>query len=613
MVHKEDKFLEIAVGSPKNRNTYIAYDELAEIASKHNEPIFRSYYYYDKGLVDHLEYGKTVASFRGKRYFDRAVLDIDKNKDSDEDCLKRTKTFIQYLIEGLSIPDEYITAWYSGTGYHVVLPDIWGFTPSTNLPDIVKATLGHYFPEADSIYDPARLIRVGLTPNEKTGNKRYKIPLDLREILHGEVKDILEKSLSIENIQVPLFPQGEVILPLKFPEVKEEKKGKATHDATTNVTCVQKMLAEGPVRGSRHKKMVPVVSHYKKIGQSEDFIIAGMKEWAHNMAPGEVEYSVKQIFNAKDGYGYNYGCLNTSGMMHQYCDPKCRLYPFKMQGKDMLAPPMTHVQMENIFRERIKANLEKNAIHLDRMFEIPQRFKIMPSEFVVVFGDTGMGKTAFVQNIVLSTSLPTLWLSLEVDDTLMYRRFVQISMGKTKHEVIDHYLENENSWSKAMEHIRLVTTPPTQSGIIEMMGTFPAKVIVVDTLHDVKTSKYVGSDIVNRTDDIVESLRSIASIHDIIVIAVVHIPKSVSLSGEITVHSAKGSSSVAQKADRVMAITGRDMKNTVRKISALKARDDELVDFYCDFDFDTFRFLPTSQDPQWSPSTGHQLSMRPSH
>ncbi len=65
--------------------------------------------------------------------------------------------------------------------------------------------------------------------------------------------------------------------------------------------------------------------------------------------------------------------------------------------------------------------------------------------------------------------------------------------------------------------------------------------------------------------------------------------------------------------DEVMAITGRDMKNTVRKISALKARDDELVDFYCDFDFDTFRFLPTSQDPQWSPSTGHQLSMRPSH
>ena len=65
MVHKEDKFLEIAVGSPKNRNTYIAYDELAEIVSKRNEPIFRSYYYYDKGLVDHLESGKTVASFRG--------------------------------------------------------------------------------------------------------------------------------------------------------------------------------------------------------------------------------------------------------------------------------------------------------------------------------------------------------------------------------------------------------------------------------------------------------------------------------------------------------------------------------------------------------------------
>ena len=608
MDNKENKYLEIAVGSPRNRNIAIPYSKITDYIK--DEPLFRSYYYYDQTLVEHLEAGHTVKSFKGVHYFDRAVLDIDKGSDSHEEVLKRTSTFIQYCLEGLSIPEDCINVWYSGTGYHVLMPDIWGFTASVNLPEIVKSTFSHYFPEADNIYDPARLIRVGLTPNEKTRNKRYKVPIPLNDVIHGSYKDILKKSESVENIEIPVFPEGEVILPIEMPKTKEKSLEPTRHDPTTNVTCIQKMIAEGPIRGSRHKKMNPIVSHYKKVGQSEDFIIAGMKEWAHNMAPGEVEYSVRQIFNAKDGQGYNYGCLNTSGMMHQYCDPKCRLYPFKMQGKDMLAPPMSNTEMESVFRKRIRMNLGKNAIHLDKMFNLKEHFKIMPSEFVVVFGDTGMGKTAFVQNLVLNTSLPTLWLSLEVDDTLMYRRFVQIAMGKNKNEVIDHYLDNENSWSKAMEHIRLVTIPPTQSGIIEMMSTFPAKVVVVDTLHDMQTPRYVGSDIVHRTDDIVDSLRSISTLHDIIVIAVVHIPKSVSLSGQMTVHSAKGSSSVAQKADRVIAISGESSRNTVRKISALKARDDQLVDFYCDFNFDTFRFIPNSQQGH-NESKRSSLSMRP--
>jgi hypothetical protein len=59
--------------------------------------------------------------------------------------------------------------------------------------------------------------------------------------------------------------------------------------------------------------------------------------------------------------------------------------------------------------------------------------------------------------------------------------------------------------------------------------------------------------------------------------------------GALDVHSGKGSSSIAQKADKVISIEGK--RNAInRTIISQKNRDDSRFRISCDFDFSTFRF-----------------------
>ena len=58
----------------------------------------------------------------------------------------------------------------------------------------------------------------------------------------------------------------------------------------------------------------------------------------------------------------------------------------------------------------------------------------------------------------------------------------------------------------------------------------------------------------------------------LIVVGVSHITKSGSRDGKLDVHAAKHSSSIAQKADKVMAIEG-DRDSQLRVFRSLKSRD----------------------------------------
>ena len=49
-----------------------------------------------------------------------------------------------------------------------------------------------------------------------------------------------------------------------------------------------------------------------------------------------------------------------------------------------------------------------------------QDYIIKPGELIVFSGDTGMGKTAFVQNIVTKGMKETLFLSLEMIEELTF-------------------------------------------------------------------------------------------------------------------------------------------------------------------------------------------------
>ena len=176
---RSKRYIEIAIKHPSNRGVCIPIEELTQYMT--GEQMYRSYYTFDADLPVHFDNFKTIKNYKGKYYLDRIILDIDKHENSDDYVLERTRDLVQRMIEELEIPTSYILPWFSGNGYHVQLPDIFGFESSRYLPATVKETLQRYFPESDNIFDGARLIRVGYTMNDKSG--LYKIPLQVNELM----------------------------------------------------------------------------------------------------------------------------------------------------------------------------------------------------------------------------------------------------------------------------------------------------------------------------------------------------------------------------------------------------------------------------------------------
>ena len=153
----------------------------------------------------------------------------------------------------------------------------------------------------------------------------------------------------------------------------------------------------------------------------------------------------------------------------------------------------------------------------------------------------------------------------------MYRRFLQIDKSKTSKEVDDHYMEHSNSWGKDISFIQCLTIPPSIEAIKHLVAETMPKILVIDTIDGVGSSQYISDSMV-KTDHIIQGLRQIVAAQDIIVIGVSHITKSGSRDGKLDVHAAKHSSSIAQKADKVMGIEG-DRDSQLRVFRSLKSRD----------------------------------------
>ena len=118
----------------------------------------------------------------GLIYLDDIIVDIDKGDIDDSsfqgyvmDCIS------QLLDKGLMAED--INVWFSGSGYHLKLKNVFGFQPSKELHTKLKYTMEKHFDFGDSIYDKTRIIRSEWSLNKKTGLSKVFIPLNLMQDL----------------------------------------------------------------------------------------------------------------------------------------------------------------------------------------------------------------------------------------------------------------------------------------------------------------------------------------------------------------------------------------------------------------------------------------------
>ena len=256
-------YIEIAVGSPRNRGRLIAKKDLVKYIN-HDTPLFRSIYLYTKKAVDYAESNGGLKNYFGERAIDWILLDIDKADNSDEYTLNKARNVINQIDEqGVDI-NYSIQPYFSGSGYHLAIPNsVFNFPNSDNLHYLVKGTLKDIFGD---VIDSSIFMRTGIYRVQHTINKKtdlYKIPLTVAEILNKDSETIKElaKNPRIEYAYSELVGNGELESKIlaRAPRMTQIRKVVEPKDV---IPCVQEMLSNGPQEGSRNQTLLRIASHF---------------------------------------------------------------------------------------------------------------------------------------------------------------------------------------------------------------------------------------------------------------------------------------------------------------------------------------------------------------
>ena len=604
----QDYYVEYAIGTVSNRFNLCKVNEFFNVIKNNpNQEVYRSMFLYTKDIHDHLKETNSTGSYNGIQAVDKLYLDIDlAGEKRGDETIKTVQKVIKH-IKSMSIPEDYIQLWFSGRGFHIHLPDVYGFNPSKTVAQSVKATMERDFGKyIDSIYDKARLIRAGYSLNQKS--KCYKLPLPLRTIdewNYNEIKDFakdLQTSYKAKKLPVGVSESFKDLIPVDIS--KKINKHKATtfnrsKSKTTNfITCAQHMINAGYVHGKRHDFLLRIASIWMRhYGHDKTSVQSLARTWNNNLDKPLPSEEVTHVLNGVfDKNGYAYGCDDT--ILNEYCDSKCVKYQYKNLEEKLEVSDINDIS--KIMSEYY------NTDFTDKSFDLKSVFPFMANSYVfrcgdlaILQGDTKLGKTAFWQYVVSNLNLKTLFLSLEVQTHLMGRRFMQIVMNESKDEIINYYHTNNTAKideaTEKLEHIKVVdsSTIPDLSQYGKMIDEHDVKIIVIDTLDRVVARDSKRSDELGKQIHIINALKDLAVEKDIIVLGVNHISKGAHYrqkEGErLDVYSAKGASDLAQKCDKLISFEG-SQDNTRRTVSATVSRDEGSFEITTTFDWKTFTF-----------------------
>lgn len=581
------KFIEIAQGSPSHRGTIISSKELSyqiKLAQKNRAQLYRSVFYFDDEILEHMKIYKTVRSYAGKFYVDNLIFDIDRRKgDADEFTLLRAKNFVSELLDNWKLNEEQISIWFSGSGYHITTQDFFGFNPDANTPDSYKATLMNYFPEADEkIYIRTGLIRVGNTINTKTGLYKINIPYaDFTRITVEEVKELASKPRKTLNRinNVPTYPN--LIIKGLSPTISKVNS-EQREQPTKIITCAQKIFLEGSLEGRRHVNLVSMVSVFRRQGIPYEGVLTLARDWnsrGSKLEDYELEKQTRYIWDR----GYTPSCNDK--VLSLYCDSKCIHY----KHKDLSIEILNSKMLESHFAKWAIDNDTEKAFDFNELYNIGHQHRIYPREFVYLQGDTGVGKSVIIMNWMIALPrFKVLYISNEVGQELFYRRMIQIAHVMKKEEVISRYRDGSlNELATSIEHIDTMFRGTTFMDLKKKVAENQYQIVVIDVIDKMKVSK---EDYVAKTDILAIELMELASAMNIIIVGVHHISKFAANQTSLNVHSGKGSAALEQNASQVFSLLGQ-LDNPTRFLRSEKARDENQLNVTLFYDTDTYKMM----------------------
>lgn len=598
-------YVEIAIGSPRKRGLLVALDTLPDIIAIEgkDKAVYRSVYtYYDDAKEYQAMHG-SLRDFLGIRGIDLVPIDIDKGTDSDSYTLQRAQGCVLELLD-YGLTQDNMQVYFSGTGYHIVLHgDVFGFTPSKDMPFILKETMKNLLNEIDcSIYNRTGIYRVEHSLNTKRGY--FKVPLTNNELFHSTVQDIhtLAESRRLDFQYHEIYGEGELeqYVLKNVPYIRELQ---ATTEPKDIVPCVQKLFLDGPTQGKRNNTVLRLASHFARHGFPSEIAKAGILYWNNDTLDQNVVIkAIEDVYNR----GYKYGCNDF--ILHELCNPRCKFY----KNKDYLVEIKTASDMQKSLEERMSTDYQGRSLHLDKLFGLQNKEVIVyPGELMTIFGPTGANKTTLAQNIVLGydayndmiqpeLQIPTLYLSLELTDWYTHKRNLQIVADLSKADINRSFKEVYQHHKDHVNHIVVQTVSPTVDKIREMVLNIQPKCVVVDYIDLIEPPRHIRGEY-ETIRYISHSLSALAVQLDIVIIQLSQTSREYSRSEVLDLYAGKGSGAIENASRKVLGIGG-NAQHTKRTIELFKNTDGELFDVELEWT-PSFRLKRPDRQQQTAPTT----------
>ena len=569
-------YIEIAQGSPRNRGFLILKKDLIKYINP-EEPLYRSVYLYDKEAVEYAKSGG-LKNYFGKRGIDNIILDIDKSNNTDEFTRNKAISIVLEL-EGYGLDESAIQCFFSGTGYHIVIPNAaFGFVPSDNIWYQVKNTMLKLFPKIDSsIYMRTGIYRVAHTINKKAD--LYKIPITTSELTNLDINiHDLAKEPRFDYPYTERLADGELSGAIVTNVTKVNASRKVT-EPTDIVPCVQKMLNLGPQEGNRNQTLMRIASHCARHGIPSQFAKAMILHWNNrSLNENEVIEKIEYTYNR----GYKYGCQDT--IMADHCQTRCVYF----KKKDYLIDVKNAEDLQKDLEFRLETDFSGKTIDIAGMLGLHNvDCEIYPGELVTIFGPTGSGKTTFAQNLVLGVDfdndcivqdkqIPCLYLSLELSAWYMHRRNMQVVSGLSKQQVNDRYKTLYSTYKEKLSHLVIQTVAPNLEQIQNKIRELQPAVVVVDYIDLISTSsKYMGE--YEQVRQVSHYLSNLAVNMDIIIIQISQVSREYSRNEALDLYAGKGSGAIENASRKVIGLNGQANCNK-KSIHMYKNTDGELFD-----------------------------------
>ncbi|NPV12699.1 MAG: AAA family ATPase [Ignavibacteria bacterium] len=555
-------FAEIAVGSVSNRNIVVPYDDIPQYI-KPNTEVYRSFYLFDERIKDHFNSGrKTPEGYIYEYYIPHLIIDLDRKNLTYELFLEQLKDLLNYLIKDFNLEDNY-RVFYSGTGFHIHFPDIFGLTPSKDLPEIVRESMEYYFNRYNidtKIYHKRALIRVPFSYNKKTG--LYKVYLTEEDLYTKSIEEIQAKAKEFGILPVKrLEPVSTTVIAIKPQEKPITLSTQMSIEPSNIVTCMQKLYNRGEVIGTRHESVLRLASWLMRNGVPIEGAIAMLEKYTPSLDKYELRRTVLNVYEKK----YMYGCDDK--VMKQYCDSRCIFYI----KKNYLTEVATPNEVENFYKRFISGNYLDAAINLkDIIPDIPNDFQLIPGNMIGLIGDTGINKSALMQGLSIHFQKhgSVLYINTEMSDIEMYERFIMIAFDMTREQVRGYYQINSNSLSNTIKNILYTRTTPSFNDLKDIIIRLRPKVVIIDVIDDIFTQKLTLKD----EEYMYMELKNLAKQYNFILFLVHHISKSgATVPTFLNKHSGKGSSAFEQKCDVVLGLIGNST-DAERTLKVLKGR-----------------------------------------